>query len=42
MRLDEDVVHYFKAEDPKGYTSRMAAVLTAFARPKQQRRTRRD
>jgi uncharacterized protein (DUF4415 family) len=42
MRLDEDVVRYFKAEDPKGYTSRMAAVLTAFARQKQQRRTRRD
>lgn len=32
MRLDEDVVRYFKSEDPKGYTRRMAAVLTAFAR----------
>jgi uncharacterized protein (DUF4415 family) len=34
MRLDEDVVRYFKAEDPKGYTRRLAAVLTAFARQK--------
>ncbi|NKX44970.1 BrnA antitoxin family protein [Roseibacterium sp. KMU-115] len=32
MRLDEDVIAYFKREDPKGYTRRMAAVLSAFAR----------
>jgi uncharacterized protein (DUF4415 family) len=32
MRLDEDVIGFFKAEDPKGYTGRMAAVLTAYAR----------
>ncbi len=32
MRLDEDVIAWFKASDPKGYTRRMAAVLTAFAR----------
>lgn len=39
MRLDEDVVRYFKAEDPKGYTRRMAAVLTAFARQQQPKHT---
>ena len=32
MRLDEDVIRYFKSQDPKGYTRRMATVLTAFAR----------
>lgn len=32
MRLDEDVIAYYKREDPKGYTRRMAAVLSAFAR----------
>ncbi|NDV00944.1 BrnA antitoxin family protein [Pseudoroseicyclus tamaricis] len=32
MRLDEDVIAFFKREDPKGYTRRMASVLTAFAR----------
>ncbi|WP_299682816.1 BrnA antitoxin family protein [uncultured Roseobacter sp.] len=32
MRLDEDVIRYFKSDDPKGYTRRMASVLTAFAR----------
>lgn len=35
MRLEEDVIAYFKSEDPKGYTRRMAAVLTAFARQHQ-------
>jgi uncharacterized protein (DUF4415 family) len=32
MRLDEDVVDWFKRDDPKGYTGRMAAVLTAYVR----------
>lgn len=30
MRLDEGVIAYFKAEDPKGYTARMASVLRAY------------
>lgn len=32
MRLDPDVITFFKQGDPKGYTGRMAAVLSAFAR----------
>lgn len=32
MRLDEDVIAYFKRTDPKGYTRRMASVLTTFVR----------
>ena len=39
MRLDEEVIAYFKQEDPKGYTRRMAAVLTAFARQKKPRQS---
>lgn len=35
MRLEEDVIGFFKHEDPKGYTGRMAAVLTAYARAHQ-------
>lgn len=31
LRLSEEVVAFFKGENPKGYTSRMAAVLTAYA-----------
>lgn len=30
LRVSEDVVEYFKAENPKGYTARMAAVLAAY------------
>ena len=30
LRLPEDVLSFFKAESPKGYTSRMAAVLSAY------------
>ncbi|MEM9605395.1 MAG: BrnA antitoxin family protein [Pseudomonadota bacterium] len=30
LRVDADVVAYFKAESPKGYTGRMAAVLKAY------------
>lgn len=31
MRVDEDTIDYFKGNDPKGYTARMAAVLRAYA-----------
>lgn len=31
LRLPEDVIAFFKSEDPKGYTKRMAAVLKAYA-----------
>ncbi len=30
LRVDPDVVDFFKAESPKGYTGRMAAVLSAY------------
>lgn len=30
LRVPEDVVAFFKAENPKGYTARMAAVLSAY------------
>ena len=36
MRLEDDVIGFFKSKDPKGYTGRMAAVLTAYARAQQQ------
>ena len=29
LRVPEEVVEFFKAQNPKGYTGRMAAVLTA-------------
>jgi uncharacterized protein (DUF4415 family) len=32
LRVDAETVAFFKGEDPKGYTSRMAAVLRAFVR----------
>jgi len=32
MRVDAETVAFFKGEDPKGYTSRMAAVLRAYVR----------
>lgn len=32
LRLDEEVVAFYKGDNPKGYTSRMAAILTAYAR----------
>lgn len=35
LRLPQDVVDFFKAENPKGYTARMAAVLTAYANAQQ-------
>lgn len=31
LRLPEDVIAFYKSEDPKGYTQRMAAVLKAYA-----------
>lgn len=31
LRLPADVVAFFRGEDPKGYTQRMAAVLKAYA-----------
>jgi len=31
MRLDKDVLEFFKAKYPKGFTARMAFVLTAYA-----------
>ncbi len=30
LRVSEEVVEFFKSENPKGYTGRMAAVLTAY------------
>lgn len=35
LRLPEDVINYFKAGNPKGYTGRMAAVLTAYVQARQ-------
>lgn len=35
LRLPEEVVEYFKAQHPKGYTARMAAVLTAYVQAHQ-------
>ena len=35
LRLSSDVVEFFKAENPKGYTARMAAVLSAYVQAHQ-------
>ena len=35
LRVEEDVMAYFKAENPKGYTARMAAVLSAYVQAHQ-------
>lgn len=35
LRVEEDVVAYFKAENPKGYTARMSAVLSAYVQAHQ-------
>ena len=32
MRFDPAVIRFFKRQDPKGYTGRMAAVLTAYVK----------
>ena len=35
LRLPEEVIAFFKAENPKGYTARMAAVLAAYVQAHQ-------
>jgi uncharacterized protein (DUF4415 family) len=35
LRVTDEVVDFFKAENPKGYTARMAAVLTAYVQAHQ-------
>ena len=35
LRLPEDVIEFFRAQNPKGYTGRMAAVLTAYVLARQ-------
>lgn len=35
LRLPHEVVAFFKAENPKGYTGRMAAVLSAYVQAHQ-------
>ena len=35
LRLPQEVIDYFKAESPKGYTGRMAAVLSAYVQAHQ-------
>ena len=37
LRLPEEVIDHFKAENPKGYTARMAAVLSAYVNAQHQR-----
>lgn len=37
LRVPEDVVAFFKAENPKGFTGRMAAVLTAYVAAHQEK-----
>lgn len=38
LRLSSDVINFFKAESPKGYTGRMAAVLAAYVEAQQPQR----
>ena len=35
LRVSEEVLAHFKANNPKGYTARMAAVLTAYVEAQQ-------
>ena len=35
LRVPQDVVDFFKAESPKGYTGRMATVLSAYVQAHQ-------
>ena len=35
LRIDRDVLAFFKAESSKGYTARMAAVLAAYVQAQQ-------
>jgi uncharacterized protein (DUF4415 family) len=37
LRLPEEVIAFFKAKSPKGYTRRMAAVLAAYVHAHQSR-----
>ena len=37
LRVPKDVIEFFKAENPKGYTARMAAVLAAYVEAHQSR-----
>ena len=37
LRLPEDVIAFFKADNPRGYTARMAAVLSAYVNARQRR-----
>lgn len=38
LRVDEEVLDYFKGQDRKGYTARMAAVLKAYVEAKTRKR----
>lgn len=35
LRVEEDVLSFFKGDDPKGYTARMSAVLSAYVQAHQ-------
>lgn len=35
MRVDEETLEFFKGEQPRGYTARMAAVLKAYVKAQQ-------
>lgn len=37
LRVADDTVNFFKGDDPKGFTGRMAAVLEAYASAQQQK-----
>lgn len=39
LRVSQEVIDFFKAEYPKGYTRRMADVLTAYVQAQQEERT---
>lgn len=38
MRVDEETLAFFKGDNPKGYTARMASVLRAYVRTHPQRK----
>ena len=35
MRVDEETLQFFKGDNPKGYTARMASVLKAYVKARQ-------
>lgn len=35
MRVDEETLEFFKGDNPKGYTARMASVLKAYVKAHQ-------